>query len=208
MNSEPNSDCKQCTESKLGWVHSAHIQNPGRAHTSRALPRSWVMLRAQQAGRARSQRRSRAQPVQVARSACACHAHARCTLVATRPGSLPQVATSKLQVATSNFNRPGRDLKLMSRPASALPTKTPLSQNLGRDTKPPQGSQNHVATSNQCRDTTQVTPGRDLQMGPRHRFSCPAPKPGRDFIFFPGRDLLELHLCRDIVSMSRPRSCP
>ena len=59
-------------------------------------------------------------------------------------------------------------------------------QNLGRDTKPPQGSQNHVATSNQCRDTTQATPSRDLKMGSRHRFSSPAPsqvatpKPGRN----------------------------
>ena len=60
----------------------------------------------------------------------------------------------------------------------------------------------HVATSNWCRDIAQSTPGRDLQTGSRHRFSCSAPKPGRDFIF-PSRDLLELHLCRDIVSMSR-----
>ena len=28
MSSDPNSDCKQCTESKLGWVHSAHTQGP------------------------------------------------------------------------------------------------------------------------------------------------------------------------------------
>ena len=27
-----NSDCKQCTESKLGWVHSAQTQGPGCAH--------------------------------------------------------------------------------------------------------------------------------------------------------------------------------
>ena len=63
------------------------------------------------------------------------------------------------------------------------PVATP---NLGRDTKPPQGIQNHVATSNRCRDTTLATPGRDLKTGSRHRFSCPAPsqvatpKPGRD----------------------------
>ena len=48
-------------------------------------------------------------------------------------------------------------------------------QNLGRDTRPPQGSQNHVATSNRCRDTTENTLGRDLKTGSRHRFSCPAP---------------------------------
>ena len=27
-NSDLNSDCKQCTESKLGWVHNAHTQGP------------------------------------------------------------------------------------------------------------------------------------------------------------------------------------
>ena len=61
MNSDPNSDCKQCTESKLGWVHSAHTQNPGCAHTAHAVPRSWALLRAQQAGRARMLAWSRAQ---------------------------------------------------------------------------------------------------------------------------------------------------
>ena len=63
MNSYPNSDCKQCTESKLGWVHCAHTQNPSRAHTARVVPRSWALLRAQQAGCAHvahSQCRSRA----------------------------------------------------------------------------------------------------------------------------------------------------
>ena len=38
----PNSDPKQCTVKKLGWVHSAHTQNPGRAHTARAVPMSWA----------------------------------------------------------------------------------------------------------------------------------------------------------------------
>ena len=46
MNSDPNSDCKQCIESKLGWVHSAHTQNSGRAHTVSVEPRSWALLRA------------------------------------------------------------------------------------------------------------------------------------------------------------------
>ena len=56
----PNSDPKQCTVTKPGWVHSAHTQNPGRAHTACVVPMSWALLRAQQACRARSQRRSRA----------------------------------------------------------------------------------------------------------------------------------------------------
>ena len=63
-----NSDYEQCTESKLGWVHSAHKQKRGRAHTARAVPRLWALLCAQQVGHARM---SRAQPAQVARSACA-----------------------------------------------------------------------------------------------------------------------------------------
>ena len=83
MNSYPNSDCKQCTESKLGWVHSAHTQNPGRAHTARAVPMSWALLSAQQACRAH-----------VAHTASAGRAHAGLALVATCPGNLPQVATS------------------------------------------------------------------------------------------------------------------
>ena len=54
---------------------------------------------------------------------------------------------------------PGRDLTSMSRP---------------------QGSQNHVATSNRCRDTTQTTPCRDIKSVSRHRFSCPHRCPYRD----------------------------
>ena len=110
----PNNDPEQCIVTKLGWVHSVHTQNPGRAHTARAVPMSWALLRAQQACRAH-----------VAHVASAGRAHAGRALVATRPGSLPL----------------GRDLTSMSRH---------------------QGSQHHVATSNQCRDTIQTTPCRDI----------------------------------------------
>ena len=118
MNSYLNSDYKQCTESKLGWVHSAHTQNPGRAHTARAVPRSWALLRAQQAGRvyvARSQRRSRAQHAQVARMLgvrWSQHAQAAC------PRSRPQN-----RVATSfplPNPRPGSDFLSGSRPPGRL----------------------------------------------------------------------------------------
>ena len=34
MNSDPNSDCKQCTESKLGRVHRVHTLNPDCMHTA------------------------------------------------------------------------------------------------------------------------------------------------------------------------------
>ena len=79
-------------------------------------------------------------------------------------------------------------------------------QNLGRDIKSQQGSQNHVATSNRCCDTTQATPGRDLKTGSRHRFSSPAPS----LVATPNQvaTLLETNLCRDINFMSRHRFCP
>ena len=131
----PNSDPKQCTFKKLGWVHSGHTQNPGRAHTAHAVPMSWALLRAQQAGRAHVACTASAGRAHVACTASAGRAHAGRALVATRPGNLP----------------PGRDLTSMSRH---------------------QGSQNHVATSNRCRDTTQNTPGRDLKTGSRHQTSC------------------------------------
>ena len=100
----PNNDPKQCTVTKLGWVHCMHTQNPGRTHTARTVPISWALLRAQQADRAH-----------VARTVSAGRAHVGRALVATHPGSL----------------HPGRDLTSKSRH---------------------QGSQNHVATSNRCRD--------------------------------------------------------
>ena len=34
MNSDPNRDCEQCTESKLGRVHSAHTHGPGCTRTT------------------------------------------------------------------------------------------------------------------------------------------------------------------------------
>ena len=34
MNSDPKSDCKQCTESKLGLVHSAHTQGLSYVHAA------------------------------------------------------------------------------------------------------------------------------------------------------------------------------
>ena len=37
MNSDPNSDLEQCTESKLGQVHNAHTHGPGCAQAPCAL---------------------------------------------------------------------------------------------------------------------------------------------------------------------------
>ena len=147
----PSSDPKQCTVTKLGWVHSAHTQNPGRARSAHVVGTAARTASLSRACRARSQRRSR-----MSRA-----------LVPTRPGSLP----------------PGRDLTSMSRH---------------------QGSQNHVATSNRCRDIEVAknmsrhqidvaTPTRTLRVATsnfmsRHRLSCPAssqvatPEPGRDLL--------------------------
>ena len=161
-------------------------------------------------------RMSRAQPAQVTRllgvrwsqhSQEACPRSRPKTQVATRPGSLPQVATQNL----------GRDTQFQqakSRPQIDVATSlfsshrnAPVAtQNLGRDIKSQQGSQNHVATSNWYRDTTQATPGRDLKTGSRHRFSSPAPSQ----VATPNQvtTLLEANLCRDINFMSRHRFCP
>ena len=96
---------------------------------------------------------------------------------------------------------PGRDLTLMSRH---------------------QGSQNHVATSNRCCDTTQNAPSRNLKTGSRHQTSSMQPEPCRDIKsvsrHHPGlfrsrhqnhvATLLEATLCRDIKFMSQHRFCP
>ena len=95
------------------WV-GCTVRTP-RTHVARTL-------RGQCPGRGRCCAHSRL----VARTANGSRALAKRALVATRPGSLPQVATLKLQVATPNVNRPGRDLKSMSRPACTPPTGTPL----------------------------------------------------------------------------------
>ena len=161
----PNRDPKQCTFTKLGWVHSGHTQNPGRAHTARAVPMSWALLRAQQAGRAH-----------VACTASTGRAHAGRALVVTRPGNLP----------------PSRDLTSMSRH---------------------QGNQNHVATSNRCRDTTQNTPRRDLKTGSRHQTSCcQSTQVARSIscrdltLTRPGRDLKSFSPGHQMNFMSRPRT--
>ena len=165
----PNSDCKQCTELKLGWVYSAHPQSLGRAHTARSAQVMGVAARAAD--------RSRAQPAHVAH------------LLACVGRDTPRQPT------------PGRDLTSMSRH---------------------QGNQNHVATSNRCRDT--VSPAQP-QARSRHqnqvatlletplcrninfmsRLRFPTSQVATSFLC---RDLLETNLCRDINFMSRPRFCP
>ena len=80
---------------------------------------------------------------------------------------------------------PGRDLTSMSRH---------------------QGSQNHVATSNRCRDTTQTTPCRDIKSVSRHH---PGYSMSRHQIGV-ATPLRLLHVatsnrCHDIVSPAQPK---
>ena len=108
----------------------------------------------------------------------------------SRPLSLvhpPARLRHRSQVATSWKTKQGRNVNPMPRPPFC-PTKTVqvVTSKKGSRHQLPWGSQNHVATSNRCCDITQANPGRDLETGSRHCFSCPAssqvatPKPGRD----------------------------
>ena len=132
-----NSDPKQYTVTKLGWLHSAHTHNPDRAHIARAVPMSWALLHAQQACRSRSQRRSRTC------WACTCRDTPRQPapwsgrdivlgrdLLEASPMSRHQIGVAKplrtIQVATSR----------RSRDTASLPTPLPMSRH-----------QNDVATS-------------------------------------------------------------
>ena len=101
------------------------------------------------------------------------------------PGQLSQVATSipcrdllsaQLKPPRSRPQKMGSRHQFQqarSRPQIDVATslcfphrKAPITtQNLGRDTRPPPCSQNHVATSNRCRDITKASPGRDLKNG-------------------------------------------
>ena len=128
-------------------------------------------------------------------SGCCC-AHSK--LVA-RTASAGHAHAGRALVATRPGSlSPGRDLTSMSRH---------------------QGSQNHAATSNRCRDTTKNAPGRDLKTGSQHQISCRQSTQVATFIFCrdltltrPGRNLKS---CRDLKLfspghnmkfMSRPRT--
>ena len=151
-------------------------------------------------------RMSRRQPAQVAHSVCAGRAHSAQVVGACRD-LMDDQARSRRQshVAISvllHQNSPGRDLK--------NGVATPL----------PWGSQNHVATSNRCRDITQANPGHDTKTRSRPSWrltyvatsiSC------RDLVSAhsgisrsrrptPGRDLPHCYPCRDLKS-AQPNLC-
>ena len=148
-------------------------------------------------------RTPRTQVKRTLRAQCPCRGHccAHNKLVAhiARPASTGRTHAGRALVTTRPGSLPpGRDLTSMSRH---------------------QGNQNHVATSNRCRDTTQNAPGRDLKTGSRHQTSCRQSTQVATSIFCrdltltrPGRDLKS---CRDLKLfspghnmnfMSRPRT--
>ena len=132
------------------------------------------------------------QHAHVARSACAGRAHAGRALVATRPGSLPQVATQSSRSRHQTTTRQPescRDIKSVSRRQPSVATSLPPNQTNQVVTSKMgsrlQFSTFQVVTSIPCRDllsslttTNQVTTS------------------------LLGRDLLETNLCRDIDFMS------
>ena len=106
-------------------------------------------------------RTPRTQVARTLRAQCPCrgHCYSHNKLIA-RAASAGRAHTGCALFATRPGNLPpGRDLTSMSRH---------------------QGSQNHVATSNRCRDTTQNTPGRNLKFHVATLSLLPSLKPGRD----------------------------
>ena len=96
----PNSDPKQCTVTKLGCVHSAHTQKPGRARSAQVVG---AAARTANAGRALAGR----------------------VLVATLLGSLPQVATQNPGRDIKSMSRPTSSLPTetpLSRPKTLVAT--------------------------------------------------------------------------------------
>ena len=133
----PNNDPKQCTVTKLGWVHSAHTQSPGRAHTARAVPMSWVLLRAQQTC-----------CEHVGCSACAGRAHSAQVVGACRdlfPLSIPRQVVTSFPSRDLLEANPCHDIKLVSRHRSGH-----------SKSRPPNG----VATPFLC---PAPKPGRDIK---------------------------------------------
>ena len=94
MNSDPNSDSKQCTKSKLGRVHSVHTLNPSLAHAALTAPRS----------RARRALGAVLWPHPALSQAVSCRVTAPTRALARRvTASGPTVSQPPLPVATQNL---------------------------------------------------------------------------------------------------------
>ena len=148
MNSYPNSDCKQCTESKLGWVHSAHTQNPGRERSAHVVGAATLTASLSLTCRARSQRRSCAQRAQVARIALRSWAHVATSFPCPVPG----------QVATSLPDHDLLDDQARSRSQPHVATSLmPNQNNLGRDLKNGVATPISIGQAEPCRDIKSVS---------------------------------------------------
>ena len=133
MNRDPNSERNSALNPKLGWVHSAHTQNPGREHTARAVPRSWALLRARPIGR-----------VHVTRTTSAGRA----------------LSVHRSRHAQAIYPKPGRDIISRSRPPrqlSQVTTSIPCRDLPSAQPKPPRSRPQKWG-----RDTNFNKPGRDL----------------------------------------------
>ena len=112
MNSYPNNDCKQCTESKLGRVHSVHTQDPGFAHAA---------LRPRAQGRVAGHTgRVTTRIGRVAGRVACCAAHCVSRHVATRPRSLLRVSQC-FYVVSQSCHRARKRCCAMSQPVSLPP---------------------------------------------------------------------------------------
>ena len=199
LNNAPSQNWVGCTvrtpRTQIARTLRAQCPCRGRccAHTARAVPMSWALLRAQQACRAH-----------VARAASASRAHAGRALVATRPGSLPPRSRPHFDVATPRQPESCRDIKSVSR---HHPDHSMSRHQIGVATSFLLPSPSQVATSR---------PGLDLpgdEPMSRHHFHVATSFlptvgfPGRD-TKIPGRDLPHNRPCCDIKSMSRRRFFP
>ena len=94
-------------------------------------------------------------------------------------------------LSRSRHQNPGRDQPLFPSQNALVAT-----QNLGRDIKPPQSIQNHVATSIRCRDTTASVSSCDAKTGHPHNQVATS---------ISGRDLTSSQTSCDLITMSRPQ---
>ena len=174
-------------------MHSAHTQNPGRAHSAHVVGAA-----------ARTADRSRACCAHSQRMSRACWR----ALVATRPGSLPLVVTSlrcrdikatrimsrhQISVATPFLlpcPKPGRDTRTRSRPSWRLPyVATSISCHDFVSQQARSRSQFHVATSwrlNLCHDIKSMS--RPPTLSPMSRHQIHVATPFLPKVGFPSRD--------------------
>ena len=138
----PNSDPKQCTVTKLGWVHYAHTQNPGRAHSAHV-----VGAAARTASRSRTCR------------ACTCRNTPRQPAPRSRPHF--DVTTSRQPESCRNIKSMLRHRGSQKHVATSNRCHDTTQNTPGRDTKPPIA--NSPMSRISCRDLTLTRPGHDLK---------------------------------------------